>query len=365
MTPDTDLRWMTTALALGRRGQGRVWPNPAVGCVLVKDGCVVGRGWTQPGGRPHAEVMALAQAGDAARGATAFVTLEPCAHHGQTGPCADALVQSGIARCVVATQDPDPRVAGKGIGILRNAGIPVDLGCAQAAADVAHAGFFTRLALGRPRVTLKLAMSLDGRIATASGESQWITGPVARRAVHRDRSLHDGVMVGAGTARADDPTLTVRGMGITHQPVRIVASRKLDFDGANLAATMDQAPVWLLHGADAGSRPANWTKQGARTFEVPSNGRLLDVSAMMQTLGDQGLTSVYCEGGAALAASLLQADLVDDLVVYSAGLTIGAEGWPGLGALEQAVLSDCPRFDLRATGPVGPDVRHHWTRRRD
>ena len=196
---------MALALSLGQRGQGCVWPNPAVGCVIVQGARIVGRGWTQPGGRPHAETMALAQAGDLAKRATVFVTLEPCAHHGATPPCAEALIAAGIARCVVAISDPDPRVSGKGIAKLQAAGIEVSAGCQAQEALLAHRGFFSRLQNGRPWVTLKLATSLDGRIATASGESQWITGAEARRDVHGLRACHDAVLVGGGTARADNP----------------------------------------------------------------------------------------------------------------------------------------------------------------
>jgi diaminohydroxyphosphoribosylaminopyrimidine deaminase/5-amino-6-(5-phosphoribosylamino)uracil reductase len=212
-----DERWMGLALALGRRGMGRVWPNPAVGCVIVRDGRVLGRGWTTDGGRPHAETQALAQAGDA-RGAVAYVTLEPCAHYGRTPPCAGALVAAGVARVVVATGDPDPRVAGRGLAILREAGIAVATGVREGEARRDHAGFLLRVTQARPFVTLKLAASLDGRIATASAESRWITGPAARTTVHAMRARHDAVMVGGGTARADDPLLTVRGMGARPQP---------------------------------------------------------------------------------------------------------------------------------------------------
>ncbi|MGV6840471.1 MAG: bifunctional diaminohydroxyphosphoribosylaminopyrimidine deaminase/5-amino-6-(5-phosphoribosylamino)uracil reductase RibD [Planktomarina sp.] len=355
---------MTTALALGRRGQGRCWPNPAVGCVLVKEDRVIGRGFTQPGGRPHAEVVALAQAGNAAKGATAYVTLEPCAHVGKTGPCSQALVKAGIARCVIATTDPDPRVSGKGIGILKSAGIDVTLGVMKPQADMDHRGFFMRISQGRPRLTLKLALSLDGRIATASGESQWITGPAARRQVHGDRMIHDAVLVGGGTARADNPTLTVRGLGAAQNPVRIIAARKLDFEGQALADSLDQAPLWLLHGADA---PQNlrqtWHTRGANLIEVPTHGRMLDPSAMLQALGAAGLTSVYCEGGGAMAASLLQAGLVDDVLIYHAGIIIGAEGRPGLGALEKHLLGDCPRFELVETRTLDGDIRSHWRRK--
>ncbi|MGB1236046.1 MAG: RibD family protein, partial [Planktomarina sp.] len=215
----------------------------------------------------------------------------------------------------------------------------------------------------RPRLTLKLALSLDGRIATASGESQWITGPAARRHVHADRLRHDAVMVGGGTARTDDPALTVRGFGDVHQPVRVIASSKLNFEGAALKAGLPDAPVWMVHGDGASvDRRMAWTDAGADLIEVPSMGNWLDIPALLQALGAKGLTSVYCEGGGSFAASLLAAGLVDDLIVYHAGLAIGAEGLPGLGALEQSILANCARFDLQDHRRVGPDLRQHWTR---
>ena len=214
---------MRLALALGRRGQGRCWPNPAVGCVIVREGRIVGRGWTAPGGRPHAETVALAQAGAAARGATAYVSLEPCAHHGATPPCATALIEAGVARVVAPLEDSDPRVSGRGFAMLRMAGVQVVTGLLAEQAALDHAGFFLRTRAARPWVTLKLAMSFDGRIATARGMSRWITGPQARRVVHGARARHDAVMIGAGTARADDPMLSVRDLGIAHQPSRSAA----------------------------------------------------------------------------------------------------------------------------------------------
>ncbi len=225
MSAQDDPRHMAHALGLARRGLGRVWPNPAVGCVLVKGSRVLGRGFTQPGGRPHAETVALAAAGEGARGATAYVTLEPCAHHGRTPPCAGALAAAGVARVVTAIEDPDPRVSGRGHAMLRAAGIAVTEGVLAEEARALQRGFLSRVVRGRPMVTLKLAASLDGRIATAAGESRWITGPGARARVHAMRAMHDAVMVGAGTARADDPMLTVRGLGVDHQPVRVVAAR--------------------------------------------------------------------------------------------------------------------------------------------
>ncbi len=364
MTDQSDRRFMALALALGRRGMGRVWPNPAVGCVIVRDGRIVGRGWTADGGRPHAEARALAMAGDAARGATAFVSLEPCAHHGQTPPCAESLVAAGIARVVVATGDPDPRVAGRGIAMLRNAGVAVTEGVMQAEADRDHAGFFLRVGSRRPFVTLKLAASLDGRIATATGESQWITGPQARRYVHALRSRHDAVMVGAGTARADDPLLTVRDMGVTRQPVRVVVSRHLDLpsDG-RLAASAAEVPLWLCHGQTADSdRVQRWTALGAQSLPTGMAHGQVDIGAVLNGLADQGLTRVFCEGGGGLAASLLMAGLVDELVVFSGGLALGAEGTPSLAAMGVGALSAAPRFRLLDIARMGGDTMSTWTK---
>ena len=351
---------MALALTLGQRGSGNVWPNPAVGCVLVRYGRIVGRGWTKPGGRPHAEVVALEQAGKNAVGATAYITLEPCAHTGQTGPCVDALLAAGIVRCVVATQDTDPRVAGKGVAALRLAGVEVSEGCLQAQAEASHYGFFKRISSGSPRITLKLALSLDGRIATKTGESQWITGLEARRDVHILRSCHDAVLVGGGTVRADDPALTVRGLGQTSQPVRIVASKNLNFSGNALKASKKEAPIWLCH-AEEGSIKTHWKGVANKFLAVPQglDGQL-NLQILVKRLGAEGLTSVLCEGGGTFAAGLLKDQLIDDLIVYSAGVVIGSEGAAGLGGLGVDKLVLATRFELVDCRKIGRDVRHHW-----
>ncbi len=355
---------MALALSLGRRGKGRVWPNPAVGCVIVNEGRIVGRGWTQPGGRPHAETEALKQAGESAKGATAYVTLEPCAHHGQTPPCAQALIDSGVARVVVATEDSDDRVDGRGLEMLRAAGIFVTSGVCEAEARTDHVGFLTRVEQARPMLTLKLAQSFDGRIATGTGESQWITDAPARRVVHAMRSRHDAVMVGGGTARKDDPSLNVRDLGIAHQPARIVVSRRLDLPlMGKLARSAAEIPLILCHGKDAD--PAlihTWRDLGATLLPCDVRAAQLDPTDIMTQLGRHGFTRIFCEGGGALAASLLQADLVDNLVGFTAGMVIGAEGTPGIGALGLSRLAKAPRFILQSTQAVGPDILHIWAR---
>lgn len=362
MTPD-DKQYMRHALGLGARELGHVWPNPAVGCVIVNEGRIVGRGWTAPGGRPHAETVALAQAGAQARGASVYVTLEPCAHQGQTPPCADALIAAGVARVVVACSDPDPRVNGAGIARLRAAGIAVDSGVCEQEAAAAHAGFFLRVREGRPWVTLKLASSLDGRIATASGESKWITGPSARRAVHAMRARHDAVMVGGGTARADDPSLTVRDLGVTHQPVRIVWARHLDLPmQGQLAKTAGETPVWIVHGEDADAgRVRFWQDTGATLLACGlGDGQQLDPAAALQILGSAGLTRVFCEGGGRLAASLMRAGLVDEVVTFTAGIGIGAEGQAMLGGMGLVHLADAPRFERVECRALGADIMVRW-----
>lgn len=353
---------MRHALALGRRGLGRVAPNPAVGCVIVKDGRILGRARTADGGRPHAETRALEMAGAAAQGATAYVTLEPCAHHGRTSPCTDALIRAGIARVVIAAPDPNPQVNGQGVVRLRAAGIEVTTDICRTEAEDDQRGFLLTMTDARPMVTLKLAATLDGRIATATGESRWITGPEARRMVHAMRQSHDAVLIGAGTARADDPTLTVRDLGADRQPVRIVASRHLNLPWPNrLAASIGEGPVWVAHGAGIESAEANrWTETGAQLVPVAVSGSQLDPTNLLQTLAARGLTRIFCEGGGALAASLIAAGLVDDLVVFHAGLTIGAEGQPAVGVLGLASLAEAQRFERVETRIIGNDVMTRW-----
>ena len=363
----SDEAHMAHALRLGARGLGATWPNPAVGCVIVADfpaETIVGRGWTQPGGRPHAETMALAQAGAKARGATAYVTLEPCAHHGRTPPCAEALIAAGVARVVTALTDPDPRVAGRGHAMLRAAGITVTQNIMAAEAQAANAGFLKRVTQGLPFVTLKMAATLDGRSATASGESRWITGPEARRAVHALRLSHDAVLVGSGTARADDPDLTVRDLGAPRQPLRIVIDTNLSHaPDSKLGRTAHDVPVWLLHGPQAPSHArAAWTATGARLIELPADRHITPQTAL-RALAAEGLTRILCEGGATLAARLIAANLIDHLVLHSAGTLIGAEGTPVLGPLNLLHLARAPRWTRLSLRALGRDVETIWQRR--
>ena len=357
---EADYRWMRAALVLARRGLGQVWPNPAVGCVLVRDGSIVGRGWTQPGGRPHAETEALRRAGPAARGATAYVSLEPCSHWGQTPPCANALIDAGVARVVAAAPDPDPRVAGAGIGRLRAAGIAVATGVgASEAADI-NAGFFVRQRLGRPFVTLKLATSLDGKIATGTGDSQWITGPSARARTHKLRAENDAIMVGTGTVLADNPRLTCRLPGLgRHSPIRVVLDRNLRIPAhAHIVAEAREVPTWVLtlQSADP-ERRRGFEANGVVVIEIgaDASGRI-DLAAALRELGARGLTRLLVEGGAGLAAGLLQARLVDRVVWMYAPLLIGADGISAIAEFGLAALADAPRFERIATEAVGADM---------
>ncbi len=365
---DRDAGFMRVALGLARRVLGRVWPSPAVGCVIVSPaGELVGRGFTREGGRPHAEAVALDQAGGRARGATAYVTLEPCAHIGRGGPCSEALIAAGLARVVVAIGDPDPRVNGQGLEALREAGISVDLGCLADEAEALNQGFLTRVRLGRPMITLKLATSLDGRIATRTGESRWITGPAARAEVHLMRARADAVLVGAGTARDDDPKLNVRSLGIEGaDPVRVVVTGSLALPRSGyLGRTAREAPLWLCHHPDAEpERMRAWAELGARLIELPvrEEDDQIDLAAMARLLGELGLTRVLCEGGGSLAGALLAEDLVDELVCYTAGLVIGAEGLPGVGPIGIEALAAAPRFRRAEVAAVGADTRTRWIR---
>ncbi|WP_119458846.1 bifunctional diaminohydroxyphosphoribosylaminopyrimidine deaminase/5-amino-6-(5-phosphoribosylamino)uracil reductase RibD [Rhodospirillaceae bacterium SYSU D60014] len=361
---------MQAALGLARRGLGRVWPNPAVGCVLVEaeaaGGRVVARGWTQPGGRPHAEAEALRQAGDRARGATAYLTLEPCAHHGKTPPCADALVAAGIGRAVVAIEDPDPRVAGRGLAGLRAAGIPVTTGLCAVEAEELNAGFLTRIREGRPLVTMKLATTLDGRIATHGGESQWITGKAARWRGHLLRATHDAILVGTGTVLADDPVLTCRLPGLEgRSPVRILLDRRLRTPlTARLIAGAREAPTWLvtLEGGDAMRRQV-FVDSGVEVIEAPadSDGNL-SLPAVLGALGARGVTRVLVEPGAHLAAALLRADLVDRIVWFRAPTMMGGDGLPAAVAFGVDRLADAPRFVRTGLAAAGADMLETYRR---
>jgi diaminohydroxyphosphoribosylaminopyrimidine deaminase/5-amino-6-(5-phosphoribosylamino)uracil reductase len=356
-----DIEHMRAALLLAERGLGRTWPNPSVGCVIIDaDGQVAGRGHTQVGGRPHAETEALRMAGEAARGATAYVTLEPCAHHGQTPPCADALIAAGIKRCVVALRDPYSDVNGQGIARLQGAGVDVELGLlAEEAADL-NLGFLRRITSGGPMVSLKLATSLDGKIATKSGDSKWITGELARALGHRLRASHDAILIGSGTAIADDPELTCRLPGLEgHSPVRIILDRRLRLPlESRLALTASSRRTLLVCrlGHPAAKLDA-YRAHGLEVLEVDAGEHgPPQLHAVFPAIGKLGITRVLVEGGATLAAALLKSDWVDKLHWFRAPGVIGGDGLASVAEIGLDRVEHMSRFERTAQFAAGPDT---------
>lgn len=365
-TPD-DIGHMRAALTLARRNLGATWPNPSVGCVIVRGGRVVGRGWTQRSGRPHAETVALAHAGRAAAGGTAYVTLEPCSHHGRTPPCADALAAARLARIVVAIEDPDKRVSGKGVAALKRAGVAVETGLLADEAAEINAGFLLRVREGRPLVTLKVATTLDGRIATHRGESRWITGEAARHRAHALRAQHDAILVGVGTALADDPELTCRLPGLTaRSPVRVVVDPRLRLPlTAKLIQTARKLSTWFIvfPDAEAGRRQA-FVDCGVELIDVPPvSGDRPDMFEMMRALAERGITRVLVEGGGRISGALLGDRLVDRIVWFRAGKIVGGDGTPVAAAFGIDRLADAPHYVRQSVEPCGEDVLEVWAAR--
>lgn len=358
-TVEDDRAHMRAALALARRGLGATWPNPSVGCVIVRDGVVVGRGRTGAGGRPHAETEALAVAGAAARGATVYVTLEPCSHHGRTPPCAEALVAAGVARVVAACEDPDSRVAGRGFQRLREAGIAVDVGTGADEAWDLNLGFFLRVLHGRPMVTVKLATTLDGRIATHSGRSRWITGPVARAWGHGLRANHDAIMVGIGTALADDPELTCRLPGLENRsPIRIIVDSRLRLPLTARLLTGGGPPVWVVcrEGCDR-SRASVLASLGVEVITAPADpAGMPDLPRVLAALAERGLTRVLVEGGARLTASFLRTGNADRLEWFRAPSIAGGDGLPAAFPFGVDSVEGMPRFQRVGIRRAGDDL---------
>ena len=357
-----DQRFMQLALTLGRRGQGRTWPNPAVGAVVVKDGVIVGRGWTQPGGRPHAEPEALKRAGEAARGATLYVTLEPCSHFGKSPPCADAVIAAGIARVVSAIEDPNPEVAGQGHARLRAAGIVVDVGLGAAEAARDHAGHFRRIRDKRPHVILKLAVSSDDKIGAAGRKPVAITGEAAKARVHLLRAQCDAVLVGIGTVQADDPLLTCRLPGMEAQsPVRVVLDRALRISGTSrLVHSARETPLWVMT-SSLSEAPAAMKlgAAGAQVIRVatttaPPPG--LDLLAVLHALAEKGITRLLVEGGARVASSFVAAGLVDEVWLLRGPDAVGADGVAALDALPLTSITQSPTFERRASETLQNDT---------
>jgi len=355
---------MRTALRLAERGLGHVAPNPAVGCILVRDGHVVGRGWTQPGGRPHAEAMALAQAGDRARGATAYVTFEPCSHHGETAPCAESLVEAGIARVVSAVEDPDTRVSGRGHAMLEEAGVEVSVGLLANEAVFLNAGFILTRKQHRPLVTLKMATSLDGRIATSTGDSKWITGRISRRFSHLLRAQNDAIMIGIGTALVDNPELTCRIPGLEDRsPVRIVADTRLRLPlTSKLVQTAEAVPLWLLTipGNDP-DRLQAFRDLGVTVIEVEADeSGLPSMDFGLQAFAERGITRILAEGGSHLLATLIKDELADRLMWFRANKIIGGDGIPALQSIGLTHLDEAPEIRLIEERRLGEDLLENY-----
>ncbi|WP_213772599.1 bifunctional diaminohydroxyphosphoribosylaminopyrimidine deaminase/5-amino-6-(5-phosphoribosylamino)uracil reductase RibD [Bradyrhizobium sp. dw_78] len=357
-----DQRFMQLALTLGRRGQGRTWPNPAVGAVVVKDGIIVGRGWTQPGGRPHAEPEALKRAGEAARGATLYVTLEPCSHFGKSPPCVDAIISAGIARVVSAIEDPNPEVAGQGHARLRAAGIAVDIGLGAAEAAHDHAGHFRRIRDKRPHVILKLAVSQDDRIGAAGGRPVAVTGETARARVHLLRAQCDAVLTGIGTVLADDPLLTCRLPGMeARSPVRVVLDRALRLPGTSkLVHSAREIPLWVMTSelaeapaaAKLGAAGAQIIRIAATSASPPG----LDLAAVLSALAEKGITRLLVEAGARVASSFVAAGLADEFWLLRGPRAIGADGIAALDALPLTAVTQSPAFRVRASEKLDEDT---------
>lgn len=362
MASSVDFHFMKHALSLAARGLGRVAPNPAVGCVIVRydespEGIVVGRGFTQDGGRPHAETEALAMAGAAAKGASVYVTLEPCAHQGKTPPCAEALIRADVARVFIACQDPDPRVAGKGIDALQNFGIETRTGILEAEARHLNQGFMSRVEKGRPSIAVKLATSLDGRIATHAGDSQWITSTEARRHGHLLRATNDAIMVGSTTAILDDPSLDCRLEGLEERsPVRIVCDGRLRLPLTSkiVKTAKERRSILVTLNTSEAVRRRAFEDCGVEVIAVPANkAGLIDLTLTTRELGTRGLTRVLVEGGGHLIASLMAEQLVDEVHWFRAPKIIGSDGIAavqafGVDRIDQAAILD--RTDVQVLG---------------
>ena len=359
-----DARFMNLALTLGRRGLGNTWPNPAVGAVVVKDGQIIGRGWTQPGGRPHAETQALKRAGKAARGATLYVTLEPCSHQGKTPPCADAVVRAGIARVVSAAEDPNPEVAGQGHERLRGKNIAVEVGVGAEEARRVHAGHFRRVRDGRPHVLLKLAISSDGKAGAAGRKPVEITGPEARQEVFLLRAQSDAILVGLGTVMADNPSLTSRLSGMRERsPIRVVLDAQLRVPlSMNVVSTARENPTWIFAGPQASAMAEQILRdKGVEVFRVAAQDGKLDVAEILKVLADRGITRLMVEGGPRVAASFVSADLVDEAVIFHGPNAIGQDGVDALEGLPLGALSK--HLQAVGTESFGPDSAEQFKRK--
>ena len=355
MVGAADCEFMARALRLAELGLLTTTPNPRVGCVLVKDGVVVGEGWHRRAGEAHAEINALQSAGAAVRGATAYVTLEPCSHFGRTPPCAHALIEAGIVRVVAAMEDPNPQVAGRGFALLQDAGVDVEVGVLGVEARELNIGFVSRMTRGRPWLRAKLAASLDGRTALANGESQWITGPAARRDGHRWRARACAILTGIGTVRDDDPQLTVRNVDVTRQPLKVVVDSNLDLSPQ--ARLIDGSGVLVATASDDAQRMAALRERGVEILYLPNGTGRVDLSALMAALAQRGINEVHVEGGGRLTGALIEAGLVDELLLYLAPCLLGSDARGLFDFAALTSLADKVPLVMRDARMVGSDLR--------
>ncbi len=353
-----DHRYMAEALRLAELGRLTADPNPAVGCVLVQGDEVVGRGWHRAAGEPHAEVLALREAGTRSKGAVAYVTLEPCSHHGRTPPCTDALIEAGVGEVVVAMIDPFPANAGHGLELLTRAGMKVRSGLMETAARTLNQGFVSRFERGRPWVRVKLAISIDGRIAGPDGQSQWITGPAAREDTQRWRARASALLTGIGTVLADDPRLNLRLSGVDRQPLRVVADSQARLPSN---ARMLNLPGGIVI---ASTQPAPWSREGVSWWQGPADGAgHLDLGALLDMLAERQVNELHVEAGAVLSGALLEAGLVDELLIYQAPVLLG-QGWPMLVMPGMEKFDQRLHLDLIDSRRLGPDWRFLYQPRR-
>jgi len=350
--------FMKSALFMARQGLGRTWPNPSVGCVIVKSGHVIARARTADGGRPHAETIALARAGEAAKGADMYVSLEPCAHHGRTPPCVDAIIQAGIGRVIIGCRDAAAHVNGKGVEALQKAGIEVIEGICEEQARALNQGFFLAQAKKRPFITLKIASTLDSKIASAGGESKWITGEQARRYAHLERSRHDAIAIGSGTLLTDDPSLTTRLQGVDHDPVRIVFDTHLKTPkDAKVFENISTAPLWIICGEGADDVKADQlTDQGARIIRAQIENEHLHLRSALNTLSENGITRLLVEGGASLISAFLRQGLYERILWFRSSSVMGASGRHAVDNLNIDHLDDMLRLTRKEVKPLGSDI---------
>ncbi|MDH5722818.1 MAG: bifunctional diaminohydroxyphosphoribosylaminopyrimidine deaminase/5-amino-6-(5-phosphoribosylamino)uracil reductase RibD [Alphaproteobacteria bacterium] len=355
MISEKDRYFMTVALNMASRGIGRVSPNPAVGCVIVKNGLILARAHTADSGRPHAETQALKQAGGEAQGSILYVSFEPCTHHGETPPCVDSIIKAKVKRVVIACEDPDPRVSGKGIEALENAGILVDVGILEEQAKALNIGFLRRIEKNRPHITLKLACTLDGKVALANGKSQWITGELARRHVHLMRSMSDAIMVGSGTVLHDDPKLDTRLPGIEHKSLRIVMDTDLSAPpSSKIFQDAKENPVLILYSA---GDPKSFEEKGVEAAQVDTN----NLERVMEILAERGITRLFVEGGRRLHSAFLKSRLCDELLIYRAPTLLGDDALGLSEAMNINELAARYDFERKSIRTLGQDILETYT----